>query len=95
MRMNKFYLVWNPQRSRPTVRHDSFAKAAGEAQRLAFTHVGEQFFVLESVGVAIGTASVEWSAEFEGANTDKELLPSDDKPVSIPGFSYNSEKEIK
>lgn len=44
-----FWLVWNPQRTAPTYRHQSSLEATAEAERLARTNPGETFVVLESV----------------------------------------------
>jgi hypothetical protein len=39
-------------------RHDSYAKAAGEAQRLAHENPGVKFYVLKAVSVAEGNVTV-------------------------------------
>ncbi len=47
--MDKFWVVWNPRRSGPTYRHESFHAAKIEAERLARISQGEVFVVLESL----------------------------------------------
>jgi hypothetical protein len=42
----KFWLVWNPDGSNPTYRHESYAAAQAEAKRLALRHPGQEFYVL-------------------------------------------------
>lgn len=49
--MNQFWMVWNPNRNQPVYRHDTEASAETEAERLARLNPGEQFFVLEAVGL--------------------------------------------
>lgn len=41
-----FWLVWNPRGHAPTVQHDCEEKAVAEAQRLARTNPGHEFYVL-------------------------------------------------
>jgi hypothetical protein len=43
-----FYMVWNPFGRAPTVRHASEYAATAEANRLAVTHPGQRFYVLEA-----------------------------------------------
>lgn len=47
--MQKFYLVWDEQGSRPTYKHQSLDAAEREATRLAKQNHGHKFHVLESV----------------------------------------------
>lgn len=47
-----FYVVWNPARGGPTVRHPTRRSAAAEAERLARANPGQSFFVLGTVAVA-------------------------------------------
>lgn len=48
-RKEAFYIVWNPQGSLPPrATHDTFEKAAAEAQRLALANPGNDFFVMQS-----------------------------------------------
>lgn len=47
-----FYVVWNPARGAPTVRHRTRPAAAEEAERLARSNPGQTFFVLATVAVA-------------------------------------------
>lgn len=49
----KFWLVWNPARSVPTFRHPTEQAAITEANRLAEKCIGEQFFVLEVMGLSM------------------------------------------
>lgn len=39
------WIVWNPLRNNPQKKHQSFAEADAEAQRLAKKHIGERFYV--------------------------------------------------
>lgn len=50
--MKPFYYVFNPERDKPTYRHKSVESAIEEAERLAQLNPGEDFVVLEAVGVA-------------------------------------------
>lgn len=43
-----FWMVWSPQGRPPTHRHESHGSAVTEAERLARTNPGQQFFVLEA-----------------------------------------------
>lgn len=42
----KFWVVWSPQGQAPSVRHESHAKAAEEARRLAEREPDRHFYVL-------------------------------------------------
>lgn len=44
----KFWMVWNPERSAPRHRHDYEGGARAEAERLAATNPGQEFYVLEA-----------------------------------------------
>lgn len=46
------FFVWNPERNRPDRQHSTRKDAIAEASRLARTHLGETFVVLEVVGHA-------------------------------------------
>ena len=46
----KFWLVWNPARSAPLMKHPSQESARVEAERLARINPGQQFWVLEARG---------------------------------------------
>ncbi len=49
----KFWLVWCPTGHRPpSHRHTSVESAQREAGRLAALHTGQEFYVVESIGVA-------------------------------------------
>ena len=43
-----FFIVWNPQGMNPTVRHETWDRAATEAQRLALANPGQEFFVMQA-----------------------------------------------
>lgn len=44
---NTFWLVWDPASPRPPMhRHDSYAEAVREAERLAKLSPGQEFYVL-------------------------------------------------
>ena len=47
-----FWMVWNPQRSAPRMKHFTRDSAINEAKRLARENPGEEFVVLQSVGSA-------------------------------------------
>lgn len=42
----KFYMVWSPQGSAPTKKHEYFDEAEAEAKRLANMNKDQQFYVL-------------------------------------------------
>lgn len=56
--MNKFWLVFNPQRLMPKVQHKSWFDADAEARRLAAMTPGETFVVLEGVSAYSVSAPV-------------------------------------
>jgi hypothetical protein len=45
----KYWMIHNPQLSKPTVRHETIESAMAEAARLAETHAGQTFYLLEAV----------------------------------------------
>lgn len=47
-----FWMVWNPQRNAPRVKHFNRDSAIDEAKRLARENPGEEFVVLQSIGRA-------------------------------------------
>lgn len=51
--MKQFWMVWRQGSSAPTFRHDSEDAATREAERLATINRGEQFFVLEAIGLRV------------------------------------------
>lgn len=61
-----FWLVWNPARGMPTLRHESKTSARTEAERLALQHAGETFIVLESVGHYQTTKPVQFTKHVNG-----------------------------
>lgn len=46
-----FYMVWSPQGSSPTHRHESAYSATQEAERLAHKLPGREFYVLEAIAM--------------------------------------------
>lgn len=56
-----FWLVWNPSRGMPTVRHPSALSARKEAERLAVIQPGEAFYVLQAVARAESMRPVEYT----------------------------------
>ena len=46
----KFYVVWNERTGYTKFKHPSCRKAKLEAERLALSHPGETFHVLQTVG---------------------------------------------
>ena len=50
--MSDFYLVWNPDGTNPRFRHSTKTGALIEAQRLAATSPGTDFYVLHAVSVS-------------------------------------------
>jgi len=57
--MREFWLVWNPLGGSPTHQHPSLHLAKTEAERLARQNPGQDFFVLQTCGLARKT-DVEW-----------------------------------
>lgn len=51
MNTTEFWVVWNPSRGLPQVRHDTQAAAEAEADRLAAKHPGDEFIVLHAESV--------------------------------------------
>ena len=51
--MKQFWMVWRQGSGAPTFRHDSEDAATREAERLATINRGEQFFVLEAIGLRV------------------------------------------
>lgn len=49
----KFWMVWNPDGGKPQYRHSYKVNALAEAERLAKTHPGETFYVLEATEARI------------------------------------------
>lgn len=47
----EFWVVWNPYKGLPQVRHDTQAAAEAEADRLAAKHPGDEFIVLRAESV--------------------------------------------
>lgn len=45
----RFWVVWNPSRGVPRVKHTTRLEASTEATRLARLHPGETFIVLTSI----------------------------------------------
>lgn len=48
---NKFWMVWNPNRYAPTVKHETARLARIEAERLARHNPCERFYVLEAIAL--------------------------------------------
>lgn len=48
-----FYVVWNPRNRNPLIKHETEKEAINEADRLAETHPGQHFYVLESQGYSM------------------------------------------
>lgn len=63
MRSKMFYLVWNPENSIPTIKHESNNEAKTEAERLAIKHPGQEFIVLVSI-CSCETSLVKWQDHF-------------------------------
>lgn len=49
MEAETFWMVWCPQGSAPTHRHSSQGSAVTEAERLARTQPGREFYVLQAI----------------------------------------------
>lgn len=47
-----FWVVWNPFRGPPTMKHESRDRAQAEAERLARENPGENFYVLAALSVS-------------------------------------------
>jgi hypothetical protein len=52
MSTEKFWVVWQPESGAPTYRHDTYERALKEAERLAETVPGREFFVMEAMSVS-------------------------------------------
>lgn len=48
-----FWLVWQPETGKPNVKHDTFAEAQTEAERLARNNRGKRFYVLQAIAHAV------------------------------------------
>lgn len=48
MQKQKFFLVWTPNGSCPNKRHLTIEDAKAEANRLAVSNTGKEFYVLET-----------------------------------------------
>lgn len=48
MNTEQFYMVWNPNRGTPRVKHATHAEAKAEAERLAAKQPGDTFYILRS-----------------------------------------------
>ena len=59
--MEKFWMVWNVDGRVPTMKHASQQSARLEAERLAKRNPGQQFAVLEAIGVCETTKPVQWA----------------------------------
>jgi hypothetical protein len=59
MELKPFWMVWCERAGAPTVKHESYAAAKAEAERLARRNEGQSFHVLEVVGSAT-VNRVEW-----------------------------------
>ena len=69
-----FFVVWAEGGGSPTVKHDTFERARGEAQRLARQHPGQRFLVLlptlavvknDIIETKFGKASPPWARELD------------------------------
>lgn len=70
--MTPFYLVWNPRGGQPVVEHPDLNSALREAARLAGVNLGQQFYVLRTLGFARApTCPVAWTPA---------IPPDDDMP---------------
>jgi hypothetical protein len=50
---DEFYIVWNPSGNNPQTRHITQRHATNEAERLARTSPGSEFFVLRAESVSL------------------------------------------
>ena len=46
---DNFWMVWQPESGKPTVRHETRGAADAEAQRLALLNPGKRFYVLKAL----------------------------------------------
>ncbi len=58
MATKQFWFVWNPAGRAPTYRHPSLVSAKTEADRLAALNPGQEFVVLQSVGIPGGSVAI-------------------------------------
>lgn len=49
----EFWMVWSPQGTAPTAKHDTEGSAIREAERLARAHPARQFYVLQAVHLRV------------------------------------------
>ena len=68
---SKFWMVYGMGQHQPTVRHKSIISARQEAERLARSVPGVDFFVLETVGAA-RKVDVEY-LDFRGPANGREM----------------------
>jgi hypothetical protein len=55
----RFFVVWNPSRHSPRVKHDSYLSAREEAERLSVLQPNESFIVLVSCCEIVSTTTVK------------------------------------
>ncbi|WP_370601141.1 hypothetical protein [Pseudomonas nitroreducens] len=46
-----FWMVWNPQAYAPTVKHPTYQAAEAEAERLARSNPGQDFYLLQATQI--------------------------------------------
>ena len=77
MTLTRFWLVWNPSRDMPQVKHNTREAAIDEATRLAKLHPGEQFYILCATGIVENIIRIEINM--------KDKPPEWGKPIVFEG----------
>lgn len=65
-----FWVVWNPMGGPPTVRHPSRTQATKEAERLAASFPGREFYVLKALTKTVSSTVRTTSL---GGSDDEEI----------------------
>jgi hypothetical protein len=71
--IEKFWMVWNPERSAPRFRHQSKGDACAEAARLSRRAPGEMFFVLAAVDAVTSPLSAPQSVKLVKPRPSRDL----------------------
>lgn len=71
--MKSFYMIWNPEGRPPTHKHASFTLAKSEAHRLAKANPGQQFFILNAIGMVEKVETVYHDLEHDVDFNEVEL----------------------
>lgn len=72
-KIERFWLVWNPNGRNPTYRHTTRESAQIEAERLAALNPRQSFFVLKAAGGALANQPVAVPFKMVAAVPDHEV----------------------